>query len=485
MAKKNFYITTSIAYTNAPPHIGFALESIQADVLARYHRQKGDEVFFLTGTDEHGTKNFRTAQEAGKKPQDFVNSIAKEYKALKKFLNLSFNYFIRTTDKKNHWPGVYKIWEELNKNGKIYKKKYKGFYCVGCENFVTGKDLVDGKCPIHLKKPEIVEEENYFFKLSEYAKKIEASIKNDKFRIVPVSRKNEVLSFLKEGLRDISISRSKEKLPWGIPVPGDNSQVIYVWIDALPNYLTGIGYGLKNGKKFKKFWPADIHVIGKDILRFHAVIWPALLLALKLPLFKNIFVHGFVTVEGQKMSKSLGNVISPNDLVKEYGIDSVRFYFLREIPSSEDGDFSYVKFKERYNGDLANGLGNFTSRVLTLVSRFKKLPFPKANKEIKGKIAQTEKEIDEKMKEFKIHEALASLWGLIKFGDNYVNQTKPWENTENKKEELANLVIILSAVANFLQPFLPQASKEISKNIRISKKSISAKKAKILFPRIN
>lgn len=316
---KKFYITTSIAYTNTPPHIGFALESIQADVLARYHRALGEDVFFLTGTDEHGAKIAKAAEAAQKEPRKFVDYIAERFEALKPALNLSNNDFIRTTDEKRHWPAVKKVWLRLKKNGDICKKSYKGLYCSGCEAFITKKDLVGGKCAIHLKEPEIIDEENYFFRLSKYSDKLKKLIEKDKLRIIPEARKNEMLSFINQGLEDISFSRPRKDLKWGIPVPDDDSHTIYVWADALINYISAIGYAEEN-KIFKKFWPADVHCVGKDILKFHALIWPGMLLSLGLDLPKNIFVHGFITVDGQKISKSLGNTIDPFELVKKYGL---------------------------------------------------------------------------------------------------------------------------------------------------------------------
>jgi methionyl-tRNA synthetase len=369
-----FYITTAIDYVNAKPHIGHALEKIQADVLARYHRAKGDDVWFLTGTDEHGTKNFRTAEIAGKTTQEFVDENSEYFKNLKDVCNLSWDDFIRTTDKNRHWPGVQKLWNKIYEAGDLYKKKYQGLYCVGCEAFVTEKELVDGKCPIHKKEPEKLEQENWFFKLSKYSKEIESKIKNDELKIIPESRKNEILSFLKSGLEDISLSRPKNYLSWGIPVPNDPDQVIYVWYDALSNYITAIEYA-EESEKFKKFWPADLHVIGKDILRFHAAIWPGMLLSAGLPLPKSIFVHGFITVEGEKMSKTLGNIIDPAELSQKYGSDAVRYYLLREISTYEDGDYSKKKFEERYNADLANGIGNLVSRVATLGERITPVEF--------------------------------------------------------------------------------------------------------------
>ncbi len=368
MAKKKFYITTSIAYTNMTPHIGFALEVIQADVISRYHRFLAEDVFFLTGTDEHGAKVAKAAKEAGKVPKKFCDEISAKFRDLKKILNLSNDDFIRTTDKKRHLPTVKKVWLKLKENNDIYKKKYKGFYCLGCEAFITKKDLKDGKCLIHQREPEIIEEENYFFHLSKYSKEIENILANDKIKIIPKTRKNEMLNFLKQGLEDISFSRPRKDLKWAIPVPNDPSASVYVWVDALVNYLSAIGY-VDDEKKFKKYWPADVHCIGKDIQKFHCLIWPGILLSLGLPLPKTIFVHGFITIAGQKVSKSLGNVIDPFELVKKYGTDAVRYFLLREIPPTEDGDFTYQKFERRYNSDLAGGLGNLVARIITLTGK--------------------------------------------------------------------------------------------------------------------
>jgi len=295
MFTKKFYITTSIAYTNAPPHIGFALELIQADVLARYHRGLGEDVCFLTGTDEHGAKIAEAAKKEGKDPQELVDELSERFKKLTEVLNISNTDFIRTSDKKRHLPVVKEVWLKLKEKEKLYKKKYKGLYCSGCEAFITEKELVNGKCPTHLRKPEVIEEENYFFKLSEYSDQIKEVIEKDKFRIVPESRKNEIINFIDQGLEDVSFSRSKEKY-WGFLVPDDDSQTIYCWVDALTNYISAIGY-LDNKEKFEKYWPADIHCIGKDIQRFHALIWPAVLLALDLKLPKTLFIHGFISSE--------------------------------------------------------------------------------------------------------------------------------------------------------------------------------------------
>ena len=458
-----YYITTSLPYVNTPGHLGHALEFIQADVLARYHRILGDDVFFLTGTDEHGAKIVRAAEKAGKTPKQFTDDISKKFKELTRVINLSNDDFIRTTDQKKHWPNVQKVWLKLKENNDIYKKRYKGFYCVGCEAFVRKKDLVDGKCPNHQKEPEVLEEENYFFKLSKYSKQVENLIKNDEIKIVPESKKNEILNFIEQGIEDVSCSRSEENLKWGIPVPGDDSQVIYVWFEALINYLFP-----------KKYWPADVHCVGKDIFRFHALWWPAMLLALRKPLPKTILVHGFITSEGQKMSKSLGNVIDPFELVKKYGTDPVRYFLLREIPSTEDGDFTYEKFEARYNADLAKGLGNLIARVITLANKSKSQK-SKITSQILKVIDETQKKHKKTLEEFKFNEALAAIWALISWCDKCIEREKLWETKDQKI--LDNLLFAIKEIAELLKPFLPETSEKILEQIK-------TKKSKPLFPRL-
>ncbi len=465
---KKFYITTSIAYTNAPPHIGFALESLQADVLARYR----DNSFFLTGTDEHGRKVAQKAEELGKDPKEFVDEISEKFRNLKGALNLSSDYFIRTTDKEKHWPAVRKVWLKLKENGDIYKKKYKGLYCTGCEAFITKKDLEEGKCVVHKKEPQTVEEENYFFRLSKYIDKVKESIEKDELKIVPETRKNEVLSLIKQGLEDVSFSRSSEDLKWGIPVPDDPSQTIYVWADALTNYISAIGYA-EDEKRFKEYWPADIHCVGKDILRFHALIWPAMLFSLGLALPKSIFVHGFISVEGQKMSKSLGNVVDPFELVKRYGTDPVRYYLLREIPSAEDGDFSYNKFEKRYNGDLASGIGNLLARVKSMASEKGYKEYSLEDDEIK----RIEKEYHKALDGFNFSRALESVWKLVSFSDKLIEKEKPWEG--NSPEALGRLINIIEKIGDLLGPFLPETSLKIKKEIKKD-----GKVSELLFPKI-
>jgi methionyl-tRNA synthetase len=459
---EKFFITTSIAYTNAPPHIGFALEAVQADVLARYHRFLNKDVFFLTGTDEHGIKIEKAAKKAGKTPEDFTNDISAKFQKLKQALNLSNDDFIRTTDRKKHWPNVEKIWLQLKEKGDIEKKKYKGLYCVGCEAFVKEKDLIEGECPIHKEKPQIIEEENYFFKLSKYSPNVKRAIEENKIKIIPEARKNEILNIINQGLEDISISRSKEALKWGIPVPDDSSQIIYVWFEALINYLYQINR-----------WPADVQCIGKDIFRFHALMWPAMLLALDLPLPKNILVHGFITSRGQKMSKSLGNVISPFDLVDKYGTDAVRYFLLREITPTEDGDFTYEKFEERYNSDLASGLGNLVSRVLALSEKNEIKNKNIIDKEIENYLKTTEEKYKSDFKFFKFNECLSSVWELVSYCDKYAEQQKIWEKSNKQLTVISDLLFAISKIAALLIPFLPETSQKITEKLKENKKGES------------
>jgi len=485
---RKFYLTTSIAYANAFPHLGFALELVQADLVARYHRLLGEDVFFLTGTDEHGAKVAKAAIEQNSSPKEFVDRISAKFQALKKALNLSYDDFIRTTDKKRHFPAVKKVWLKLKAKGDIYKKKYKGLYCSGCEAFITRKDLKEGKCLIHRKEPEIIEEENYFFRLSKYSKEVERIISQDIIKIIPQTRKKELLNFIKQGLEDISFSRPRKDLKWAITVPDDPESSIYVWADALTNYISALGYA-KNSKNFRKFWPADVHFIGKDILKFHGAIWPGMLLSLGLPLPKIIFVHGFITVSGQKMSKSLGNVIDPFELVEKYGTDAVRYFLLREIPPTEDGDFTEEKFRQRYNSDLANGLGNFVSRVLALAT---KIRISQENNFLFGSLLRkTWQDYRKALENFNFDQALALIWELISFCDKYIDKEKPWEKTSTNREILIkNLLNVLGNIAFLLSPFLPSTSKKIFQQLGIDEKSQEAwrfrvKKQEILFPRLS
>ena len=472
---KKYYITTAIDYVNASPHAGHALEKIQADVVARYHRNLGREVFFLTGTDENSLKNVQAAKKEGIPVKELVDKYAKKFYQLKEILNLSFDDFIRTTEKR-HIRGAQKLWQACQKD--IYKKNYRGLYCVGCEAFYKENELIEGKCPEHQVEPELIEEENYFFQLSKYQKKLKTLVEKDKIKIIPETRKSEILSFIHSGLEDICVSRSKERAHgWGIPVPDDSNQIQWVWFDALSNYITAVGYG-QDEEKFKKYWPADIHFIGKGISRFHAIYWPAILISAGLDVPKAIFIHGYITSGGQKMSKSLGNVIDPFELVKKYGTDPVRYFLLREISPTEDGDFTFEKFEERYNADLAKGLGNLAARIITLAQN-SNLQIPITDQAPSPKLQRIVNKTREKYKkdleEFKFNEALVVIWELISFGDKYIEEEKPWENKNQKI--IKDLLIVLSSVAEFLKPFLPETSKKILEQI-------NAKKSQPLFPKL-
>ncbi len=454
----NFYITTSIAYPNGDPHIGYAMELLQADVLARHARQRGENVLFSTGTDEHGTKIAQTAEKIGKTPKDFTDEMSQKFRDLAALLNVSNDRFIRTTDK-GHMQRAQLIWKALSKD--IYKAKYIGWYDVRQEEFVPEGQVDQARTqPDHPQAYQRVEEENYFFALSKYTSKIRELIETDELKIVPKTRRNEVLSLLNEGLEDISISRPKEKLAWGVPVPGDPHQVMYVWVDALSNYITVLGY--PEHDDFKNFWPANVQVIGKDITRFHAAIWPGILLSLGLPVQKVLYVHSFITVEGEKMSKSVGNVIAPADIVNQYGVDAFRYYFLRHIPSYEDGDFSQVTYDAAYNNELANELGNTVQRTSAMVLKYQN--------GIIGEIPPSSHDkapFEEAIAACRFDRALDLIWEQIRGLNQYIDETKPWAvaktgDEDHLREVLAYQVSCLLEVAELLLPFLPETSEKIT-----------------------
>ncbi len=472
-----YYVTTSIPYINAPPHLGHAMEFIIADVLARYARQQSQEVIFSTGVDEHGGKIAERAQAAGLQPQEYADKMVKMFQSLSNLLNISNDRFIRTTDK-NHQKGAQLIWKSLEKD--IYKAKYIGWYCTGDEAFFTETEVKElgGICPNHNRPFERIEEENYFFNLSKYSNKIAEVIKNGKFRIIPQTRRNEVLSLIESGLEDISISRPKDKISWGIDVPGDNNQVMYVWFEALLNYITVLGYPDNND--FKQFWPADVQVVGKDIIRFHAAIWPAILMGLGLELPKTLYVHGFINIEGQKMSKSLGNAITPEDIVANYGSDALRYYLLRHIPSYSDGDFSLTTFSASYNNELANDLGNVVSRTLAMIEQF-------LNGQI-GDIPPSEHDValyEQALKDCRFDKAIEQVYDMIKGLNQYIDQEKPWQiaktnDTEHLREVLAYQASSLLQIADLLTPLLPDTAEKIK--IAFNQKVIH-KMTENLFPR--
>jgi len=492
MAK--YFISTAIPYVNDNPHIGFVLEIVQADVLARYHRSIGDEVFFLTGTDENSLKNVRVAEKKGVKVKELVDEYAKKYLQLKDSYSLSFDDFIRTTEKR-HVKGVEKLWLACKKD--IYKKNYKGLYCVGCEAFYKEEDLKDGLCPEHKRKPELIEEENYFFKLSKYQNQIKELIESDKIKIVPKTRKNEILSFLNSGLEDICISRSVERAHgWGIPVPGDSSQIIWVWFDALSNYINALGYG-ENKKEFKEWWEVNenkVHIIGKGVIRFHALHWIGMLLSAGISLPKEIFVHGYITSNGEKMSKSLGNVIDPFEMSEKYDSDSIRYFLLREIPPFKDGDFTEDKLKSRYSADLSKGLGNLVARVLSVAEKIEANGKSLNSQEIEE--SQFQKEI-QKAKDgvqsflgrYEFNKALSAIWELISFCDQYIEKERVWEKKEGQEKSILFLLYTISEIAKLLKPFLPKTSDKIFSSIDLDGKNkeilFNIKKIDSLFPKID
>ncbi len=468
MSDKNFYITSPIFYPNAKLHMGHAYVMTLCDILARYHRLIGDTTYFLTGSDENTGKLIKAALEQKKEVKEYLDEIVKSFGALYGALHIQYDQFIRTTDQQKHWPGAIKLWNALVVSGDIYKAKYTGLYCLGCETFYTEKDLVDGKCPIHLTVPEKIEEENYFFKLSKYTKIIEEKIKKGELNVVPDSRKNEILALLGRGLEDISFSRPRKTVPHGIPVPNDPEQVIYVWCDALVNYISALGYGGSDTKNFEKFWPADVHVIGKDILRFHAAIWPAMLLSAGLPLPKNIFVHGLITSGGHKMSKSLGNVIDPYELIQEYGAEAVRYYLAREISPFEDGDLTKESFKNAYNANLANGLGNLASRILKMSETHLEAPVSVAVENIK-----IPEDYAQALENFEIKKAVDVVWKEITLLDERIQTTQPFKLIKTDKEQgqkvIKELVSTLSEIAYLLRPFLPETAEKIETSIKENK----------------
>lgn len=460
-----FYITTPIYYVNDKPHIGSAYTTIAADVLARWHRQQGDDVHFLTGTAEHGSKIAGSAKVAGQSPQDFVDKNVAFFKKAWATLDIKYDDFIRTTEKR-HAEAVNLFFEKLYKTGKLYEGEYEGLYCVGHEAFIKEGDLdAAGNCPDHGKPPEKVKEINWFFKLSAYGDFLREKITSGQMQISPEIRRNEVLSLIDQGLEDIAISRRTAK--FALPLPWDKEQTIYVWLDELFNYCSAIGYG-KDDQLFKRYWPADLHLIGKDILKFHCVIWPALLDAIGEPVPKKVYAHGYFTIDGQKISKSLGNAVDPVELVREYGTDAVRYFLLRDIPFGQDGDFSHARLKDRYNADLANGLGNLVSRTLNMVEQYVSDLDTKPNPDqIPIEIREALQPVDTFIDHLELHQALASIWSAIKTADNIIEATKPWQLVKEGKGEkaaevLSQLFQILLAVNAKIAPFLPDTHGKLS-----------------------
>jgi methionyl-tRNA synthetase len=465
---KPLYLTTTLPYVNADPHIGFALEIVHADIVARYKRLMGGEVFFTTGTDEHGQKIFQKAQEEGKDVQEYVDHYAGQFGRLKDALGLSYDAFIRTTDPK-HVAAAQELWRRCVEAGDIYKKKYKGLYCVGDEMFLKDTDLVDGKCPNHPNMtPVEIEEENYFFKLSAYQEKLTRYLSDSRV-IIPSWRREEALNFVSQGLEDFSISRETARMSWGIPVPGDETQVMYVWFDALTNYISTLGWSSDPEGNFAKFWDGGevVQVAGKDQVRFQSIMWQAMLMSGGIKTTDLVVYHGFITSGGQKMSKSLGNVIEPFGLIDEYGTDAVRYFLARHVHPFDDSDVTPERIKDVYNADLANGLGNLVARIMKLAED--NLPEP-----VKVEFVPYPQEFTDALERFEINKAVEVIWERIKLLDQQITDTAPFKviktSPEEGKELIAALVRELAALDLMLEPIMPSTSKTIIEAIMANKK---------------
>jgi methionyl-tRNA synthetase len=470
MTKKTFYVTTPIYYVNDIPHIGHAYTTIAADVLARYKRLAGYEVYFLTGTDEHGQKVERTAQQLGEDPQSLADRVMTRFKDLWTRLNISYNDFIRTTEPR-HKEAVKAFFQKVDSQGDIYLGDYEGWYCTTCESFLTETQIsTEGHCPDCGRVAERVREKSFFFRMSKYQKHLLDHIEKNPDFIQPASRRNEIISFVKGGLKDLSISRTTFR--WGIPVPSQDNHIIYVWFDALTNYISALGYPDEQGL-FQHFWPADVHLVGKDILRFHTVYWPTFLMAAGLPLPKKVFAHGWWTVEGKKMSKSLRNVVDPNRLIDTYGSDALRYFLLREVPFGLDGDFSHSTFIQRFNSDLANDLGNLFGRSLTMIKKYHNSRIPTVNSQgdhnelLKSKAIELFQGLEPLFDELAFNKVLAKVWEFINFANKYIDSSAPWTLAKDpaRKAELNqvlyNIVELLRIIVVTLAPFIPSTAEEM------------------------
>lgn len=471
--KKNFYITTTLPYINAEPHIGFAMEIVRADIIARFKREQGFEVFFNTGVDEHGQKIWKKSLKEKKSPQEYVDEYAPKFGHLREALNLSTTNFIRTTDIQ-HIDATKEFWKRCVKNGDIYKKFYKIKYCVGCELEKTESELLNGKCPLHLNSDiEIIEEENYFFRFSKYQNRLLELYEKHPDFVLPAFRLKEIKEFVKRGLEDFSISRLSSKMPWGVPVPGDTEHIMYVWFDALVNYVSAIGWP-RFEDKFNLWWPV-VQYCGKDNLRQQAAMWQAMLMSANLPLSRQIIVNGFITVDGQKMSKSLGNVIDPVKLAKDYGVDSLRYFIGRELTTFEDSDFTMKRFKEAYNANLANGLGNLASRILKMSSLYITNPF---------NISKTPLpfEFVDYLEKYEINKAFDFVWDKISEADALIQKTEPFKLVKTDKnkaiEIIEELLVKLERIADMLEFIIPSTATTIKGLIKENKFP-----SKPLFPR--
>ncbi|HOL39412.1 MAG: methionine--tRNA ligase [Dictyoglomaceae bacterium] len=506
MRRDKFYITTPIYYSNSEPHIGTVYTTIVADTFARFYRLKDYDVFFLTGLDEHGQKLAKTAEEKGYTPQAFVDMMAQKFLDTWKTIGITNDDFIRTTQKR-HEEVVQKIFQKLYDEGYLYKGTYAGWYCTPCETFYNKDELVEGNCPNCGRPVEFLEEETYYFKLSEFGEPLLKYIDEHPNFVYPTSRRNEVISFIKSGLKDISATRTTVK--WGIPVPFDPKHTVYVWFDALVNYISALGYLSDDQTKFERYWPAEVHLIGKDILRFHAIIWPAILMALKLPLPKTVLAHGFWTIKGGKISKSKGNRIDPQELINIYGVDALRYFLLREVPLGLDGEYSDESFHKRYHSDLANDLGNLLNRVLTVAEKYTegRVPEPSTfedeDEALLDKSEETAKKVEDAMADFNLSGALTNIWELIQDANRYIDKLSPWNLASSGDKERLNtgiytLLETLRRISILLYAFIPETAEKIQEQLGYTDKQFAwdlifdvkipsgqkVNKGKILFPRI-